>query len=147
MQPSDRQRRSARIVDPVACTREWPAFLHLLAKHKEKGDFTDPYAHKPKTMFRMFLLWYFSGSFPLSYPCLTKLVNILATLPVGTASVERSFSKMKLITLSHVYSLGWQCSIYQFSFPHLLPYSNSVSPNTFGPASTLHHPGNVHDLK
>ena len=26
--PSDRQRRSARLVDPKACTREWPGFLY-----------------------------------------------------------------------------------------------------------------------
>ena len=85
-------------MDPKACTREWPGFLYLLAKHKEKGDFTDPSAHKPKSMFRMFLLWYFGSSHPISNPCITKLVTILATLPVGSASVERSFSKMKLIT-------------------------------------------------
>eukprot|EP00665_Eupelagonemidae_sp_cell47_P013458 gene13458-biopygen6549 len=69
----------------------------MLAKHKEQGLFTDPSAHKPKSMFRMFLAWYSDSSFPDSFPCLTKLVSILATLPVGSASVERSFSKMKLI--------------------------------------------------
>jgi hypothetical protein len=85
-------------VNPEACKREWPGFLYLLAKHKENGDFTDPSAHKPKPMFRMFLLWYFDSSHPPANPCLTKLVKILATLPVGSASVERSFSKMTLIT-------------------------------------------------
>jgi hypothetical protein len=40
----------------------------------------------------MFLAWYFDGSLPEGYPCFSALLEIVAVLPVGSASVERSFS-------------------------------------------------------
>ena len=69
----------------------------MVAEHAAKGMFTDPSEDKPRTPFNMFLEWYIPGPWSAVYPCLTDLVTIAATLPVGSATVERSFSQMKLI--------------------------------------------------
>ena len=85
------------MLDADECTREWPGFRRMLAENTAKGIFTDPSKEKPRTPFNMFLEWYIPGPWSAVYPCLTNLVTIAATLPVGSATVERSFSQMKLI--------------------------------------------------
>ena len=39
------------------------------------------------------------------FPEICKLMNILLTLPLGIATVEKSFSQMKLVILTYIASL------------------------------------------
>ena len=41
--------------------------------------------------------WEFSGAYKVIFPETFKLLDILLTLPVGTDSVEHSFSQMKIV--------------------------------------------------
>ena len=68
-----------------------------MAEQHAKGIFTDPKEDKPKSSFQMFLEWYVPSAWTGMYPCLTQFVLIAGTLPVGSPTVERSFSQMKLI--------------------------------------------------
>jgi hypothetical protein len=70
-----------------------------VSRAKGEGEFTDPEPNrkKRKSMFTLFLRWWFKGSLPVRFPCLHTLIHISAVLPVGSASVERTFSTMKLL--------------------------------------------------
>jgi hypothetical protein len=98
-----RERRSPPIVSKEDCTREWVGYRHMLAEQKEEDSRMSKYisklpvADQPTTEFGRFLAWYLHSSYPEMFPCLTRLVHIVAALPVGSATVERSFSKLKLI--------------------------------------------------
>eukprot|EP00662_Eupelagonemidae_sp_cell21_P058253 gene58253-biopygen113480 len=93
---SSRRRRAGRKVDPAECRRQWPGYRSMVAEQSALGTFTDAETEKPFT-FQMFLKWYMKGPYSVVYPCITELLVIAATLPVGSASAERSFSQMKLI--------------------------------------------------
>lgn len=90
---SQRERRDDALVDTKKCIREWDGFRRMLAREKEKGRFSD----ERQAKFTQFLSWYTNSAYAAPFPCLSRLINILAVLPVGSATVERSFSKMKLI--------------------------------------------------
>jgi hypothetical protein len=64
---SERERHDERLVDPAACKAEWPGFREMLAQFKGEGKFTDESSHKPKSMMKMFLEWYFGGARPAMY--------------------------------------------------------------------------------
>ena len=110
---SDRHRHSSPLVDRQKCLKEWGGFRSLMATRKAEGTFTDPSRVKPKSMFIMFLEWYYVKGISRLHPCLSKLVTIAATLPVGSASVERSFSYMTGVSIVHGGargSTGYRCS-------------------------------------
>lgn len=94
---SERKRCSQRIVDPGACRREYAGFRQPQAEYFARGTFTDPSRVSPKSPFNLFLTWHLQSLYAEQYPCMTELTRIAATLPIGSASVERSFSQMKLI--------------------------------------------------
>jgi len=73
--------------------------------------FTDPSKLSPKYSFNMFPAWYLPGPFTVQYPCMIALTQIAATLPVGSASVERSFSQIKLMETDCVVVLKTKTSI------------------------------------
>ena len=52
---------------------------------------------KPPTLQDVMVEMEISGAYKDIFPEMFKLLDILLTLPVGTASVERSFSQMKLV--------------------------------------------------
>eukprot|EP00665_Eupelagonemidae_sp_cell47_P012968 gene12968-biopygen69 len=76
------------VVNAAECICTWPSFRNMMADGLRNGDFDD---------LESFLRWYLSGSIRRFYPDLTKLLLLIATLPVGSCSNERSFSTMKLI--------------------------------------------------
>ena len=78
------------MVDPAACTADWPSFRRMMARGLRNKDFHD---------FQSFVKYFFASDYPGSefYPELARLLYIISVLPVGSCSVERSFSHMKVI--------------------------------------------------
>ena len=84
---------------------EWTTFRHYLAK-RPKEDMTSQLnnlvtADMLKTMF----------------PHLSTLANACMTIPVGTASVERSFSQMKMIKTRLKNRMGEKSLSYLMKIP------------------------------
>lgn len=80
--------RSAPLVDADECRRDWNSFRKVIAAGWKQKSFTD---------LNSFLAWFDRGDLPKYYEGLTFLLRVAATLPVGSCSVERSFSTMKLV--------------------------------------------------
>ena len=78
------------MLDAAECKREWRGFREMMADGLRAKDFTD---------LTSFLKFFFGGTYPGSslFPVLSSLFFILCVLPVGSCSVERSFSTMKRI--------------------------------------------------
>jgi len=83
-----RSRRDAPVVKAELCRGEWIPFRRMMQRGMQSKDFED---------LASFLRWFYSGSMPEYFPNLSVLLQIVAVLPVGSVSVERSFSVMKLI--------------------------------------------------
>jgi len=81
---------SQPMVDADACRREWPSFVQMMARGLEQKQFADV-----QGFVRFFNGPEFEGR--VLFPALAKLLNIVCVLPVGSATVERSFSHMKII--------------------------------------------------
>ena len=85
------------MIDAEQCKSEWQSFRHMMAVGKADDQYDDV---------ESFLQWYFGeGGRHAKYECMTTLLNIIAVLPVGSTTVERSFSRTKII--KRVCEIGW----------------------------------------
>ncbi len=87
---------SLTVVDTEEVMAEWTVFKRAFAKEKtafmEKNKLT-----KPPTLQDVKTEMESTSAYIDIFPEIFKLMNLILALLVGTASVERSFSKMKLI--------------------------------------------------
>ncbi len=87
---------SLPVVDTEEVMGKWTVFKRAFAKEKkafmEKNKLT-----KPPTLQHVKTEMESTSAYTDIFPEIFKLMNLSLALPVGTASVERSFSKMKLI--------------------------------------------------
>ena len=80
------------LVDTEEVMAEWRVFKRAFAKaFMEKNKLT-----KPPTLQDVKAEMESTSAYTDIFPEIFKLMNLILALPVGTASVERSFSKMKL---------------------------------------------------
>ena len=87
---------SPPLVDREEVSAEWKIFKRALVKEKremiEKGKLSkSPSLQEVKRKMEC------SSAYTELFPEIFKLLNIILVLPVGTATAERSFSRMKLI--------------------------------------------------
>ena len=86
---AERRQESDAMIDAAKCKSEWESSRYMLALGKDEDNFDDV---------ESFLQWYFGeGGRHAKYECMTPLLNIVTVLPVGSTTVERSFSRMKII--------------------------------------------------
>ena len=83
-----RERTGKRMLDPQRCKEEWPSVRRALFRWREQQK-----AQDQPTDFRSFVEHWFGGKFQglTGYPAISRLLYIIAVLPVGTAGVERKF--------------------------------------------------------
>ncbi len=86
---------SPPLVDGEEILAEW-VFKRALAK-ETKALMTKRKLPKPPTLQDVKAEMETSAGYPDIFPEVFKLINILLTLPVGTATVKRSFSQLKLV--------------------------------------------------
>ena len=90
------QYTSPPLVDSDEILSEWRVFKRAFSKQKmalmERMKFS-----KPPTLQELKTDMESCGGYTDIFPEMFQLLNILVALPVGTASVERSFSQMKLV--------------------------------------------------
>ena len=75
---------------------EWRNFKRALAKEK-KTMMEIKKMSKPPSLQDVKIGMELSGAYRGIFPEIFKLLDILLTLPVATATVERSFSQMKIV--------------------------------------------------
>ena len=75
---------------------EWPIFKRAFF-HEKKGMMISSNAQDPKAPSMQEIKVEMESNYSVIFPEIFKIMNILLVIPVGTASVERSFSQMKTI--------------------------------------------------
>ena len=90
----DKTYTSPPLVDSEEILSEWRVFKRGFAKQK-KALMKENQLSKPPTLQEIKMES--CDGYADIFPEIIKLLNILLVLPVGTASVERSFSQMKLV--------------------------------------------------
>ena len=77
---------------------EWKIFKRAIVREKKNLiEKTTKKLSKPPSLQELMKEMESSGGYAALFPEMFKLIKILLALPVGTATVERSFSQMKLI--------------------------------------------------
>ena len=87
---------SPPLVDSEEILSEWRVFKRTFAKQK-KALMKKNQLSKPPTLQEIKMEMESCDGYADIFPEIIKLLNILLVLPVGTASVECSFSQMKLV--------------------------------------------------
>ena len=75
---------------------EWKVFRRALSKEKQLFLSSNRESKCP-TLVDLFQSMELSEAYAGIFPHIFSLINILLTSPIGTATVERSFSEMKMI--------------------------------------------------
>ena len=88
--------KSPEVLDGDGLISEWPVFRRALLKEKQVFMSTKSVTKSP-TFQELFDEIQISEAYVGLFPEIFKLINIMVTLPVGTATVERSFSHMKMV--------------------------------------------------
>ena len=88
--------KSPKVLDGDGLISEWPVFRRALLKEKQALMSTKSLTKSP-TFQQLFEEMHSSEAYVGIFPETYTLINIMLTLPVGTATVERSFSQMKMI--------------------------------------------------
>ncbi len=102
----DKKYCSPPIIDRDGLTEEWRVFKRAFFQEKKVMVQNE----KPLTMQAMKKEMESESSYSDIFPETFKLMNIILTIPIGTASVERSFSQMKMIKTRH-YETGFQTAV------------------------------------
>ena len=84
---------SPPLVDREEVCAEWKIFKRAFVREKKNLIENNNKLSRPELMKEMES----SGGYAALFPEIFKLIKILLALPVGTATVEHSFSQMKLI--------------------------------------------------
>ena len=84
------------VVDGEVLTSEWPVFQRALL-HEKQAFMSSKNLTKSPTFQQLYPAIQSSDAYGGIFPEMFKLMNIILALPVGTATVERSFSQMKMI--------------------------------------------------
>ena len=84
------------VVDGEVLTSEWPVFRRALL-HEKQAFMSSKNLTKSPTFQQLYPAIQSSDAYGGIFPEMLKLMNIILALPVGTATVERSFSQMKMI--------------------------------------------------
>jgi hypothetical protein len=88
--------KSPKVLDGEGLISEWPVFRRALLKEKQALMSAKSLTKSP-TFQQVFDEMHSSEAYVGIFPETYTLINIMMTLPVGTATVERSFSQMKMI--------------------------------------------------
>ena len=88
--------KSPKVLDGEGLISEWPVFRRALLKEKQAFMSAKNLTKSP-TFQQLFEEMHSSEAYVGIFPETYTLINIMMTLPVGTATVERSFSQMKMI--------------------------------------------------
>ena len=84
------------LIDGGVLLSEWPVFRRALL-HEKEAFMSSKKLTKSPTFQQVFQGIQKADAYGGIFPKMFKLINIMLTLPVGTATVERSFSQMKII--------------------------------------------------
>ena len=84
------------VIDGDVLLSEWPVFRRALL-HEKVAFMSSKKLTKSPTFQQVFQGIQKADAYGGIFPEMFKLINIMLTLPVGTATVERSFSQMKII--------------------------------------------------
>ena len=84
------------VVDGEVLTSEWPVFRRALL-HEKQAFMSSKNLTKSPTFQQLYPAIQSSDAYGGIFSEMFKLMNIILALPVGTATVERSFSQMKMI--------------------------------------------------
>ncbi len=84
------------VIDQDGLLSEWPVFRRALL-HERQIFMSSEKLTKSPTFQQVFQGIQKADAYGGIFPEMFKLINIMLTLPVGTATVERSFSQMKMI--------------------------------------------------
>ena len=88
--------KSSKVLDGEGLISEWPVFRRALLKEKQALMSAKSLTKSP-TFQQLFEEMHSSEAYVGIFPETYTLINIMMTLPVGTTTVERSFSQMKMI--------------------------------------------------
>ena len=89
--------KSPKVLDGDGLISDWPVFQRALLKEKQVFMSAKSVVKIP-TFQELFEEIHSSEAYLVIFPETFTLMNIMMTLPVGTATVERSFSYLKMIT-------------------------------------------------
>ena len=88
--------KSPKVLDGEGLISEWPVFRRALLKEKQALVSAKSLTRSP-TFQQLFEEMNSSDAYLGIFPEIYTYMNIMMTLPVGTATAERSFSHMKMI--------------------------------------------------
>ena len=91
--------KSPKVLDGDGLISEWPVFRRALLKEKQVFMSAKSVAKIP-TFQELFEEIHSSEAYFGIFPETFTLINIVMTLPVGTATVERSFSYLKMVKVT-----------------------------------------------
>ena len=84
------------MLDDEGLISEWPVFRRALLKEKQALKSAKSLTRSP-TFQQLFEEMHSSDAYLGIFPEIYTFINIMMTLPVGTATVEQSFRHMKMI--------------------------------------------------
>ena len=87
---------SEALVDAEETVAEWRIFKRAIVRERDEMMQKNKLA-KPPTLQELKVEMMALNTYATTFPNIFKLLDILLTLPVGTATVERSFSQMKMV--------------------------------------------------